>query len=400
MSTRRSFLRQALAGLAALGVSARDLLAQPAAAIKRFLMESPPGTETVINGKRCLYFGGTSDYTLQNHPDVLKAAHEAIDRYGMHSSTSRASGGYGNTPLYEQVEQVASAFFGTEDAAYLASGYLKNVAALQVLRQQRGFDVVFQDAMGHYSIVDFSQSFGLPVVTFAHRDPEDLARKLKANLKAGQKPVVLSDGIFPVPGEIAPVPDYLKVLEPYDGLLWLDDCHAMGVIGPKGRGTCDHHGVKSGRVFFGGTMSKAIGGYGGIVPTTTAVAQAIRGGHIMAGATMPPSAAAGAAVKGMQLLMAHPEWRTTLWANARRLKTGIRQMGFDVNDTVVPVVSFALKKAEDMERVHGELLNRGIVIQLSHYVGAGPAGVLRMVTFATHTNEQIDRLLGTLKALV
>jgi 7-keto-8-aminopelargonate synthetase-like enzyme len=120
----------------------------------------------------------------------------------------------------------------------------------------------------------------------------------------------------------------------------------------------------------------------------------------MAGATMPPSAAAAASVKGMQLLMAHPEWRTRLWENARRLKTGIRQMGFPVNDTVVPVVSFALKKADDMERVHSELTNRGIVIQLSHYVGAGPAGVLRMVAFSTHTNEQIDRLLGTLKALV
>jgi len=102
----------------------------------------------------------------------------------------------------------------------------------------------------------------------------------------------------------------------------------------------------------------------------------------------------------MRLLLAHPEWRTKLWANAKRLKDGIRRMGFPVNDTVVPVASFALKTAADMERVHTELMNRGIVIQLSHYVGAGPAGVLRMVVFATHTNEQIDRLLAALKALV
>ncbi len=400
MSTRRGFLRQSVAGVAAFGFGLRELLAQPAQVIKRYLMESAPGTETVINGKRCLYFGGTSYYTLQNHPEVIRAAHDAIDKYGLHSSTSRASGGYGNTPLYEEVERVAAKMFGTEDAAYVASGYLTNVAALQVLRQQHGFDVVFQDAMGHYSIVDFSQSFGLPVVTFAHRDPGDLEAKLKANLKAGQKPLVLSDGIFPVPGEIAPVPDYVKVLAPYDGLLWLDDCHALGVIGPNGRGTYDHFGVQGPNLFFGGTMSKAIGGYGGVVPTTPQVAAGVRSGHIMAGATMPPSAAAGASVKGMQLLMAHPEWRTRLWENAKRLKNGIRAMGFPVNDTVVPVVSFPLKKAEDMERVHDELTSRGIVIQLSHYVGAGPAGVLRMVTFATHTNEQIDRLLGTLKELV
>jgi 8-amino-7-oxononanoate synthase len=400
MSTRRRFLGQILTTLGGFGLGVRDLLSHPIAAVKNYLMEGPPGTETVLNGKRYLYFGGTSYYTLQMHPDVLKAAHEAINRYGMHSSTSRASGGYGDTPLYEEVEHAAARFFGTEDAAYMASGYLTNVAALQVIRQQQGFDVIFQDAMGHYSIVDFSQSFGLPVVSFAHRDPGDLAAKLKTNLKAGQRPMILSDGIFPVPGEIAPVPEYLKVIEPYNGLLWLDDSHALGVIGPNGRGTYDHFGVKGEHLLYGGTMSKAFGGYGGIIPASTALAAGIRSGHIMSGATMPPSAAAGAAVKGLELLTAHPEWRAKLWANAKRLKSGIKALGFPVTETVVPVVSFSLGKAEVMERVHDELMNRGIVIQLSHYVGAGPAGVLRAVVFATHTNEQIDRLLSALKALI
>ena len=400
MKTRRTFLQLGGLALAALGPGMRQLFAQPAGAIKRFLMESPPGTETIINGKRCLYFGGTSYYTLQNHPEVLRAAHAALDRYGMHSSTSRASGGYGNTPLYEEVERVAAQYFAVEDAAYVASGYLFNLAALQTLREQQAFDVVFQDRMGHYSLVDFSATLSVPVVTFAHRDPEDLANKLKANLKAGQKPIVISDGIFPVAGEIAPVPEYAKVLEPYSGLLWLDDAHAAGVLGPNGRGTYDHFGVKSPRLLFGGTMSKAFGGHGGIVPGVPNLAQGIRRSHVMAGATMPLSAAAAASLKGMQLLMAHPEWRAKLWSNAKRLKMGIHQMGFPVTENVVPVVSFALPKAEDMRHVHEELLRRGIVIQLSHYVGAGAGGVLRMVTFATHTDEQIDRLLAEIKKLV
>ncbi len=400
MSTRRSFLRHVVAGAAVLGAGARELLAQPAAVVRRFLMESPPGTETTINGKRCLYFGGTSYYTLQNHPEVLKAAHDAIDRYGMHSSTSRSSGGYGNTPLYEEVERVATQFFGTDDAAYVASGYLTNTAAIQILHEQRRFDVIFQDAVSHYSIRDFSHGLGTPVITYAHADPEDLARKLTASLKPGQKPLVMTDGIFPVPGEIAPVPALLRTIEPYDGVLWLDDCHAMGVIGPKGRGTYDYWGVKSDRALFGGTLSKAIGGHGGIIPTSRALADGIRGGHIMAGATMPPSAAAAAGVKGMQLLTAHPEWRTKLWDNAKRLKAGIGGLGFKVDDTYVPVVAFALKTASDMERVHAELMNRGIVIQLSHYVGVGPEGILRAVVFATHTPAQIDRLLAELKAVV
>jgi 7-keto-8-aminopelargonate synthetase-like enzyme len=260
--------------------------------------------------------------------------------------------------------------------------------------------VIFQDEVAHYSIRDFSHGLATPVITYAHADPDDLARKLKASLKPGQKPLVMTDGIFPVPGEIAPVPAILKAIEPYDGVLWLDDCHAMGVIGPNGRGTYDYWGVKSDRALFGGTLSKAIGGHGGIIPTSRALADGIRGGHIMAGATMPPSAAAAAGVKGMQLLMAHPEWRTKLWENARRLKTGISQLGFKVDDTYVPVVAFALKTASDMERVHAELMSRGIVIQLSHYVGVGPEGILRVVVFATHTPAQIDRLLAELKTVV
>jgi len=398
MSSRRRFLQHAVAGLAAFGAGLRQVLAQPGATVRRFLMESPPGTEATIDGRRYLYFGGTSYHTLQYHPEVIRAAHEALDRYGIHSSTSR--GGFGNTPLYAEVERMAARFFGTEDAAYLASGYLSNIGALQVLRLRRQFDVIFHDETAHYSIVDFVHATGTPVHTFAHRDPDDLARKLKAHLKPGQTPLVMTDGVFPVPGEIAPVPDYVRLLEPYRGLLWLDDAHAFGVLGTRGRGTYEHFGLSGDRLLFGGTLSKALGGYGGIVPTSAAMAQDIRDGHIMNGATMPPSPSAAASLKGMELLLRHPEWLVNLRENARRLKAGIKRMGFPVQDTDVPVVAFALKTAADMERVHAALMDRGVCIQLSHYVGAGPAGVLRIVVFSTHTGDQIDRLLRTLQALV
>jgi 7-keto-8-aminopelargonate synthetase-like enzyme len=398
MQSRRSFLKYTVSGLAALGAGLREALAQPAAAVRRFLMGSPPGTETTISGRRYLYFGGTSYHTLQYHPEVIRAAHEALDRYGIHSSTSRS--GFGNTPLYAEVERMAARFFGTEDAAYLASGYLSNIAALQVLRLRKRYDAIFHDETAHYSIADFVHATNTPVHVFAHRDPDDLSRQLKAGLKPGQTPLVMTDGIFPVPGEIAPVPDYVKALEPYNGLVWLDDAHALGVIGANGRGTYEQFGLSGDRLFFGGTLSKALGGYGGIVPASAAMAQDIRDGHIMNGATMPASPSAAASVKGMELLLSHPEWLTRLRENARRLKAGIRQMGFTVQPTDVPVVSFALKTASDMERVHAALMDRGICIQLSHYVGAGEAGVLRIVVFSTHTGEQIDRLLGTLNALV
>jgi len=393
MASRRTFMQVASGSLAALGLGFRSLFAQAVA----YVMGSAPGAETVINGRRCLYFGGTGYYAFQQHPELLNAARDALRQYGMHSATSRNI--YGTTPVYLEVEKKAAEFFATEDAAYLASGYLSNIAGLQGLFQTGRYDLFMVDERAHYSITDFVYAPRKPVFTFAHVDPEDLRKQLKAHVKAGERPLVISDGIFPTFGVVAPVPEYVKVLEPYQGAIWLDDAHAIGVLGPHGRGTYEYYGLASDNLFFGGTLSKAIGAFGGIVPGKKNLIQAIRAGHIMNGATAAPSPAAGAAIRGMTLLMEHPELREQLWKNARTLKTGLKQLGFPMNDTPVPVAAWTLKSGQEMDRVHDELMKRGICIQRTQYVGAGPEGALRAVVFATHTTEQIQRLLAELKTL-
>lgn len=398
MASRRGFLEGAAAGLAGIIGGVRQMAAQMIGSTYKFVMQSGPGPETVINGKRYLYFGGTGYFGLQTHPELIKAAQEALAAYGMGSATSRNV--FGTTPLYLDVEKTASRFFGSEDSIYLPSGYLINIAGLQALAELKRFDVIFMDEGAHWSISDFVHAVQKPVHAFAHGDLEDLRRKLKANLKAGQRPLLMSDGIFPTFGKIAPVPEYLKMIEPYDGSIWLDDCHAVGVLGANGRGTYEYYGLKSDRLYFGGTTSKAIGAHGGIIPGKTEFIQPIRTGHIVNGANSSASAAAAAARKGMEMLMSHPEMRETLWRNARRLKAGLKAMGFEQDDSPVPVAAWALKTAEDMDRVHAELMKRGISIQRTHYVGAGPNGALRAVVFANHTPGQIDRMLAELKRLV
>ena len=315
----------------------------------------------------------------------------------MHTSTSRF--GFGNSPLYEAVEKKAAEYFGNESSCYIASGYLCNTAGFQALAAMGRCDVVFMDEGSHYSVVDCVSLTGKPVVRFAHADPEDLRRKFPAELKAGQKPLVVSDGVFPTFGQIAPVPEYVKAIELYEGSVWLDDNHGVGVLGPNGRGTYDHYGLKSDRLFFGGTMSKAFGSHGGIVPGPKGFVDAIRQSHIMEGATSPTAAAAAASIEGMDILMKHPELRTQLLDNGRRLKEGLRRIGFPIEDTPFPVAAWKLKSAQEMDRVHQGLMDRGICIQRTHYVGAGIEGVLRVVVFSTHTTEQIDRLLAELRAL-
>ena len=147
----------------------------------------------------------------------------------VHSATSRT--GFGNTPVQIELERQIAAFFGTEDSIHFVSGYLDNLFLVQALKDKVG--AIFIDETAHFSIRDAVYSALKPVYTFKHRDPEDLARQLKAKLKAGDVPLVMSDGIFPTFGVIAPVPEYLKVLEPYNGYLCLDDSHAVGHLGPE-----------------------------------------------------------------------------------------------------------------------------------------------------------------------
>jgi len=363
-----------------------------------FLMESPPGPETVINGRPRLYFGGVSYYGLHGNAKLMEAGIDAWRRLGLNTATSRV--GMGTTPLYLEVEAAAARFFGTEDAAYVASGYLSNTAGVQALHTAGTFDAIFVDEQAHFSVQDAALSIGVPVYRFAHLDPDDLGAQLEQHLAPGQTPLVMTDGLFPALGRIAPVPDYLEVLEPYGGLVWLDEAHPVGILGPNGRGTADHYGIDGARVFSGGTLSKAFGGFGGVVPGSADFVDRVRCGPVMTCASAPPSPVAAATLEGLELVAANPQWRQQLWDNARLLKDGLRRLGFDVDRTEVPIAAFTLENAARMQQVHSQLFERDIAIQYSHYPGAGAEGVLRAVVFSTHTPDQIERLIDELGQVV
>lgn len=356
-----------------------------------YLMESAPGALTIINGKEFTYFGGTSYFELHNNKEVINAAAEALKKYGINSSSSRTS--YGTTPLLVQVEKEAAEFFDCEDAVYLASGFLSDIAAVQAFINMNLFDVIFIDEISHYSN-NYAAKLSCKIShKFSHADPIDLEKKIKKNLKPRERPLIISDGIFPIPGKIAPLPDYLKIAEIYNGILWVDDAHAFGVIGENGRGTAEHYNLKSEQLYSGGTMSKALGGFGGIIPGRKEFIEEIKQGQTQYGSTPPPSAAAAASLTGMRILKANPQMRIKLWENAVRLKNGLKKLGIDVDDTNVPIVSFSLSSYEKMRRLHEKLMEKNILIQLINYVGAGESGSLRIVVFSTHTAEQIDHLI-------
>ena len=364
----------------------------------RYLMESAPGPETLINGQRYLYFGGTSYYGLHHHPDLMTAGIETWKAIGTNTATSRD--GMGTAPVHVQVETAASKFFATEDAAYLASGYLNNTAGVQALHRSGAFDIIFVDEHAHYCVHDAARTTGARIHRFSHRSPEDLNWQLSQYLRPGQTPLVMSDGLFPGLGKIAPLGDYLALLEPYGGLIWLDDAHAAGVLGPHGRGSADYFCIDSDRVFAGATLAKAFGGFGGIVSGSAQFIATVRSGPTLVAATAPPSPLAAASAVGLELVLANPQWRHTLWDNARLLKNGLCGLGLDIDETEVPIAAFALESQRRMQQVHQQLMEKNIAIQLHKYPGGATSGMLRMVVFSTHSKQQIGQLIDALSTVL
>ncbi|HUT09429.1 MAG TPA: pyridoxal phosphate-dependent aminotransferase family protein [Thermoguttaceae bacterium] len=379
------------------------------------LMQSPPGAYTVIDGRRYLYFAGTGYLGLQGHPEVIRAACEATQQYGIGSANSRTA--FGNLPPTLDVEHEAAAMLGVEDAFYFASGYVGN-HILTLMLQDR-FDAVFVDELSHYSVFEAARLSGRPVFRFRHCDPEHLAESLEIHLEPGQRPLVAGDGVFAARGTIAPVAQYEAVLAEYPGaMLCLDDAHGLGVLGMEGRGTFEHAGLfdrgvngypdvsadssDGPRLFLCGTLSKAIGGHGGVISGSgDFIARLKSTSPYYGGASAPPVPAAAATARALEIVRTHPELRTRLWKNAEALKGGLCRMGLQADDTPVPIVCLTLGDAENMQRIQRELMQRGIVIAyMAAYSGLGPEGALRLAVFATHTEEMIGQLLDELRRLV
>ncbi len=360
-------------------------------------MGSPIGSRMIVNGREVDYYCGTSYYALHGHPLVIEAACDAVRKYGLGPATNAS------TPVIEEVVELSRGFFETETATYVISGYLGAMILVQALGED--YDIALVDDCSHYSVFDGVRTSGKKVVLFRHLDPEDLARKLAAHVRPGETPLVMTDGVFPSTGAIAPLPAYASVLSRYSPcLLCIDDAHAVGVIGEKGQGTFEYYGMKEKGLHFAGTLSKAFGGIGGIIPGDQSLAEKIRRNvRVPVGASPPPIPAAAAAAMGIRILKEHPEMRQDLWRNVKHVRDGLRSLGFDILDSPIPIVNVRGSAAIDMKHVRDALDREDIVVLYvppEGYSDAPSVESLRIAVFSTHRPEQIDRLIeGIGKAL-
>jgi 8-amino-7-oxononanoate synthase len=380
-----------------------------------YLMQSAPGARTLISGRWRDYFSGTGYLGLQGHPELIAAATAALQQYGLTSGTSR--GGYGENPVFHAVESAAAAFFGRERSLYTVSAYLGSGVLLEGLRGE--YDRVYLEESAHFSVREAADASGVPVQAFAHCDAASLKAALGQTLGPRERPLVLTDGVFPISGEIAPLVEYIEVLSAFEGsILCVDDAHATGVIGPLGRGSLEHLlgpdatlpgeagrpqvAPTAVRCYTAYTMSKAIGGHGGVIAGSQAfIGQLWRNAHALAGSSPAPIPAAAATAWALNYVAGHPELREKLWANVRRARDGFRRLGWDLEDSPIPIVCLRAMPGLDLAAMQAQLFGRDIcVAHITRYSSTPSGGALRVAIFASHSEEQIDRLLCEVQHLL
>jgi glycine C-acetyltransferase/8-amino-7-oxononanoate synthase len=361
-------------------------------------MQTKAGSRVKIGGREYDYFSGTGYLGLQNHPLVIQAAIEALSRYGFSTATSRGS--YGEHDLYSELERQACAYFGAEKIIYLPTGYLASAALVQ--GSAGGFEHVFIDGKAHYSLWDAAEATNRPITPFHHLDPQSLRDSLQRELRPHERPLILSDGLFPISGEIAPLPAYVQLAEQWNGCVYVDDAHGVGALGPQGRGTADYYQLVSPRCRSSATLAKALGGFGGIIWGERAWIDEIGShAHLCDGASPLPLPVAAASAQALALAGQGPALRERLWANVTQARSGLRGLGWELADSPSPVICLDARQDLNLNRIRAGLFAQGIAVSfVRSYTSAPAGGCLRIAIFADHSPEQIERLIESLRAYV
>jgi len=360
-------------------------------------LESPVGAEIVLSGNRYVNFGGSSYLGVASNPRILDAGIAALRQFGAGGPIPRGHA-IGSGPLRD-VEQRACHFFASDAALYLGSGYHFGLAAFAVLSEQ--YHAIFFDEFAHFALRDGMAACGLPRWSFRHLDVDDLEHQLRHHLAAGQRPLVVTDGLYSTFGEIAPLDRLSRVTAAYDGRLVVDESHAFGVLGASGRGALEHHGITRAGALTGGSLGKAFGTCGGLALGSAADVKALESTPVVRGASLGSPAATAMCAASLDYVRDNPLLLTRLRDNTSYLKSGLRRLGLNPRgDEVAPIASFALDSSESMQRLHAALLAEGIFVYRSTYIGAGSGGVIRCAVFADHGQQHLDVLLDALRRLI
>jgi 8-amino-7-oxononanoate synthase len=355
-------------------------------------------SEVIIRGRRTLMLGSNNYLGLTFHPEVRAAARDAVDRYGIGTTGSRAANG--TLAIHTSLERDLADHFGKRHAIIFTTGYQANLSIIAGVCQTG--NVILVDADSHASIFDGARLSGATTIVFHHNAPEDLARKM-ARLPSGKRDrLVVVEGVYSVRGDVAPLKEIVAVCREYGAYLLVDEAHSFGAYGTRGLGLAESDGVLDDVDFVVGTFSKALGGVGGFCVSNRSELESLR---FLARSYVFTASGSAAMIEGVRAalrVIAHDSsLRERLWENTRRLRAGLQALGCTVGQIESPIVSIPVGNELAAITLWQRLLDAGIYVNIMLPPACPPdACLLRASCSAAHTSGEIDHAATVISRVV
>jgi glycine C-acetyltransferase len=360
------------------------------------VLSGPNSTKATLDGKEVLILCANNYLGLANHPEMIQAAKDAVDKYGAGMGTGRMIMTY---DIQNKLEEELAAFKSSQASLCFATGYIANLGGIWPLMEEG--DTIISEELNHASIIDGCRMCrGVNRYVYKHLDMNDLENILKTTVeeRSKGKTMIVSDAVFSMDGDICKLPEMIELAEKYDAFIFLDEAHASGVLGKTGKGTVEHFNAYGKVEVQMGTLSKAIATVGGYIAGSEDLIYYLRRASrpfVFSTGYLDP-AVCGATMKALEIIEREPQRVQRLWDNTRYFKKELNSLGFDTGVSETPITPVIVGEAENAQKLSRYLYEEeGIYVQAFSYpvVPKGKARV-RTIVNAHHTKEQLDYALG------
>jgi glycine C-acetyltransferase len=360
-------------------------------------LNSPQGAWLQVDGKKVLNFCSNNYLGLANHPMLAAAAKAAVDRYGVGPGAVRSIAG--TMDLHLELEKRMASFKGVEAAITMQSGFAANLAVIPALVGKE--DVLFTDELNHASIIDGCRLSGARIEKYKHADAADLDRVIRENKDSYRRALCVTDGVFSMDGDLAPLDKIYEITNQHDVMLMVDDAHGEGVVGRGGRGIVDHFGLHGKVDVEVGTFSKAFGVMGGVIAGNAAIIDWLRqrGRPFLFSSAATPADVA-ACIAAVDLLEESTELVDKLWENGNLFKKVMKEMGFDTSQSATPITPVMLGEAPLAQQFSRELFDENVFAMALGFptVPKGKARI-RVMLSAAHSPTDLEEGLEAFKKI-
>lgn len=357
-------------------------------------ISSEQDTEVMINGRKVLMFGSNSYMGLTNHPKVIEAAVEATRKYG----TGLAGSPFlnGTLTIHKDLEARLADYVGKEDAMIYSTGFGVNLGVVSTLTGRE--DYIILDEQDHASIIEGRRLSFSNYLKYKHNDMESHEAQLK-KCEPDKVKLIVTDGVFSMEGDVANLPEIVRLAKKYNATVMVDEAHGIGVFGRQGRGTCDHFGVTDDVDLIMGTFSKSLASLGGFIATDKTITNYLRHhsrSYIFTASITPASTAAVNAA--LDIIESEPERQEHLWKITKYALDNFRAMGCEIGHTSTPIIPLFIRDDYKTFRVTRDLLDEGVFVNPVVTPAVAPQDTLiRYSLMATHTEEQVQRSLEAIE---